>query len=103
MSSMSLLRRVMAIAQPLFIVFAFVFLGLLLRNQWDSLRTYEWRIRPGYLLLAAGFLAGGAMIEIRMWQRLIYLLGGRLRYWSAVRIWFASAIMRYVPGNIWQP
>jgi hypothetical protein len=31
------------------------------------------------------------------------IVGGKLPYWPAVRIWFLSAILRYVPGNIWQP
>ena len=29
--------------------------------------------------------------------------GWALPYWAAMRIWFLSAIIRYIPGNIWQP
>jgi hypothetical protein len=47
---MSSLRIGLVSAQPLFVVLAFVLLGVLLRNQWDMLRTYDWQFRPGWLL-----------------------------------------------------
>jgi glycosyltransferase 2 family protein len=96
-------RRGLVIAQPLFVVLAFVLVGLLLRGQWTVLRTYEWQIRPQWLLVSAVCIVTGWLIEIRMWQRLLALLGGRLNYRSAIRIWFTSTIVRYIPGNIWQP
>jgi hypothetical protein len=100
---MSALRRALAIAQPIIIVLAFVLLGELLRSQWDSLRTYQWQIRLPWLVASGACVIAGWLIEIRMWQRLLALMGGPLPYFSTVRIWFASAIVRYLPGNIWQP
>ena len=100
---MSSLRRALVIVQPLFIVLAFVLLGVLLRSQWDSLWTHKWRIQPRWVMASGLFIAGGWLIEVRLWQRLLELVGGRLNYWPALRIWFSSAIVRYVPGNVWQP
>jgi hypothetical protein len=41
--------------------------------------------------------------EIAVWRHLLSTLGGKLPYWVAVRLWFLSAVVRYIPGNIWQP
>jgi glycosyltransferase 2 family protein len=96
------LRRALARLQPLFIVVAFALLGVLLRSQWNVLRTHDWRLRPEWLAASGAAVVIGWLIEIRMWQRLLGHLGGRLAYWTSVRIWFISAIVRYIPGNIWQ-
>ncbi|MDQ3249240.1 MAG: lysylphosphatidylglycerol synthase domain-containing protein, partial [Chloroflexota bacterium] len=42
-------------------------------------------------------------VEVGIWQALLRLVGGRLPYTAAFRIWFLSAVVRYIPGNIWQP
>src|SRR5436190_16966421 len=96
-------RRVLAIAQPLFVIAAFVLLALLARSQWNVFRTYDWRIRPVWLLASGVLVLTGWLIEVRMWQRLLAQVGGRLEYRAAVRIWLTSTIVRYIPGNIWQP
>jgi len=100
---MSSLRRALAVVQPIVIALAFVLLGLLLRSQWDHLRALDWRLRPLWLLASGVCMLAGWLTEIRLWQLLLRRFGGRLPYPSAVRVWFASAIVRYVPGNIWQP
>jgi hypothetical protein len=43
------------------------------------------------------------LLEIVIWRRLVRLLGGRVSFGMGFRIWFVSAIMRYIPGNVWQP
>ena len=96
-------RRALAIVQPLFVVLAFVLLGFVLQRQWDVLRTHPWQIRPRWLLASALMIGGGWLVEIRMWQRLLFLFAGHLDYAAALRIWFPSAIVRYIPGNVWQP
>lgn len=94
-----ILRRL----QPVFILLALLFIALLLRSQWQELQTYTWQITPFWLALSAGWLAAAWALEVAIWQRLLHTVGGRLPYWSALRIWFLSAIVRYIPGNIWQP
>jgi len=96
----SLLRQ---LVQPVAIALAFLLLILLLRSQWDSLKTLEWHIRPGWLALSGLCIVGGWLIEVALWRRLVTILGGRIAYIRSVQLWFASAIVRYIPGNIWQP
>ena len=95
----ALLRR----AQPVFLILALIFVALLLRSQWEELRTQSWQLRPGWLAASSLLLLASWAMEIGIWRRLLSSVGGRLAYWPAVRIWFLSAIMRYIPGNVWQP
>jgi hypothetical protein len=96
-------ERLLRWAQPLFVLLASFFIGLLLRSQWAELRAHSWRLAGGWLALSTGFLLVTWMIEVGIWRHLLQLMGGHLPLMVAVRIWFLSAIVRYVPGNIWQP
>jgi hypothetical protein len=89
--------------QPLLLLAGFGFMGLLLVQQWESLRQFEWQPSIGWLAASGLLVVGGWCIEIRLWQRLLLLLGGQLNFSTAIGIWFASSIVRYVPGNVWQP
>lgn len=42
-------------------------------------------------------------LEIQIWRGFLRVLGAHLAWLPAVRIWFLSAIVRYVPGSVWQP
>ena len=100
---MSRLTRALLVIQPLVVVVGFVVVGLLLRREWGSLASYRWNLDPSWLAASAALMAAGWLIELRLWQRIIAIFGGSLEYWAAARIWFISAIARYVPGNVWQP
>jgi uncharacterized membrane protein YbhN (UPF0104 family) len=89
--------------QPLFLVLAFALIFLLLRGQWDELRRQQWRLHGGWLALSGLFMVASWAVEVWVWRQLLRHLGGQLAYGSAWRIWFLGAIVRYVPGNIWQP
>lgn len=90
-------------AQVFFLLLALFFMGLLLWSQWDELRTYSWHVRPIWLIPAAATLVVSWWLEIIIWRRLVSLLGGQIGLGMGFRIWFVSAIMRYIPGNVWQP
>jgi uncharacterized membrane protein YbhN (UPF0104 family) len=89
--------------QPLVLCLAALAIAWFLRSHWAALRAYSWQIDTGWLVASALLLLLSWALEIAIWQHLLRLVGGGLRYWQAVRIWFLSAVVRYVPGNIWQP
>ena len=95
----TILRR----SQPIFLVVALIFVAMLLRGQWAELRAHTWQLQAGWLLISALLLLASWAMEIGIWRHLLALVGGRLPYAPAIRIWFLSAIVRYIPGNIWQP
>ncbi len=96
-------QRLFQRLQPLFLLLALLFIGFLLRSQWPTLQAYEWRLHAGWLTLAIGFTLVSWALEIQVWRLLLSLLGGALPFGPAVRIWFFAAVVRYIPGNVWQP
>ena len=96
---MQTLRRM----QPLFVLLALIFMALLLRSQWAELQTHQWQLNLPWLAASALFLLAAWAVEIAVWLRLLRAVGGQLAYWAGARIWFLSAIVRYIPGNVWQP
>ena len=97
------MRRLLRWVQPLMMVAATIFILLLLARQWPSLRAHAWQLRAGWLALSALAMIASWAVEIALWRAILAALGGRVAYLPAARIWFKSAVVRYVPGNIWQP
>jgi glycosyltransferase 2 family protein len=95
--------RIIQRLQPLFLALALLFIILLLRSQWAELSQHPWQLNPFWLFASAVFLLASWALEIQIWRHLLSVVGAQLPYLPAVRIWFLSAILRYVPGNIWQP
>ncbi len=96
-------QRILRWIQSCFLVLACLFIGLLLAGQWNELRHHAWHLRGGWLALATTLLLAAWSLEIAIWRQLLALLGGHLPLDVAGRIWFLSAVVRYIPGNIWQP
>ncbi|MBX3011099.1 MAG: flippase-like domain-containing protein [Caldilineaceae bacterium] len=96
-------RRWIDRLQPFILLFAVLFIVALLRSQWTTLLTYEWRLNPLWLTLSALFMLASWALEVYIWYLLIALLGSHLPYGAALRIWFLAALVRYIPGNVWQP
>ncbi|MBI3957457.1 MAG: flippase-like domain-containing protein [Chloroflexi bacterium] len=99
----SSLHRWWRLIQPLFLVLALVFIALLLGSQWSELRAHTWRIAPFWLIVSGLLMLGGWGVEVWLWRGALARLGGQLDYADALRIWFASILVRYIPGNVWQP
>ena len=89
--------------QPIFVLIACALLFGILRSQWRELTAYTWRLHGGWLLLSLAGLLCAWGLEVEIWRKLLRLMGGRIPYWGAIRVWFLSAVVRYIPGNIWQP
>lgn len=96
-------QRLFQRLQPLFLLLALLFIGLLLRSQWSTLRAYEWRLDGGWLAIAIALTLASWALEIQVWRLLLGVLGGHIPFGPAVRIWFFAAVVRYIPGNVWQP
>jgi glycosyltransferase 2 family protein len=96
-------RRLLQLLQPFLLLIAFIFIVLLLQQQWTELQSYEWRLHPGWLLLSGLLMVGSWFIEVATWRYGLARVGGFVDYATAVRIWFASILVRYIPGNVWQP
>lgn len=99
----AMLRRLVRWLQPVFLLLAVIAITWFLAGQWPTLRSYPWRLHWGWLLLTGIINLASWGLEIAIWRYLLSALGGNIPYMAAARIWFLSAVMRYVPGTIWQP
>jgi uncharacterized membrane protein YbhN (UPF0104 family) len=97
------MRRILKWLQPVLLVAAALFIALFLRGQWAELRAHPWELNAGWLALSALLMLASWALEIAIWRSLLADAGGALGYIPAARIWFLSAIVRYIPGNVWQP
>jgi uncharacterized membrane protein YbhN (UPF0104 family) len=98
-----MLRRLIHWSQPIFLIAAIGAIGWFLADQWPLLRTYPWRLDWRWLLLTLLLTLASWAVEIWIWRYLLSALGGKLPFLVATRLWFLSAIVRYIPGNVWQP
>ncbi len=95
--------RILRVAQPVLMLLALLFIGILVQSQWQELRAHDWQFHAGWLLFSGGLMIGSWFVEVAIWRMALACVGGSLGYASAVRIWFASILVRYIPGNVWQP
>lgn len=76
------------------------YLGRLVIGQWRVLRQYTWNVQPGLLAVATLVAVLTFVFVVRIWHHLLERLGAHLSYRATFRIWFISALLRYVPGKI---
>lgn len=102
-ASLPVSRRLWRLIQPLFLLLALIFVVLLLASQWNDLRSHTWRMDSRWLAFSGLLMLGGWCVEVWLWRAALACLGGWLGYADALGIWFASILVRYIPGNVWQP
>jgi hypothetical protein len=96
-------RHLLNWLQPIALILAAAAIVWFLIQQWPALTANTWRWQPGWFVAASLLTLAAWSLEITIWRSLLGSLGSSLTWWPAVRIWFLSAVVRYIPGNIWQP
>ena len=80
------------------------FVAALIYSRWNELRSYEWQLRPTWLAFSLLIILCAWSVEVAVWRHLVQMLSGKpFFYRHALRIWFLTMLVRYVPGNVWQP
>ncbi|MGC9366538.1 MAG: lysylphosphatidylglycerol synthase transmembrane domain-containing protein [bacterium] len=98
-SIINFIKRI-AVVILVFLVFYYLLNNII--SNWIQVKNFSWR--PNFLFLSAATLLeifiqfGGVFI----WKKLINSLGGEITYRRCLKIWFTSALGRYLPGKAWQ-
>lgn len=81
-----------------------VFIARALWGLWGQYRSQplHLELRWGYVLLSAAAVLAAFGVLIQTWRRILATMGARLSYSEATRIWFASNLGKYIPGNVAQ-
>jgi uncharacterized membrane protein YbhN (UPF0104 family) len=96
----SLLRRARRLLGPLLILLAALFLVRALVTGWEDVREYEWRFDLSYLAASVGLLFVYYAQQWGGWRLIMRSFSDPLGLGDSTRIWFASILGRYVPGNV---
>lgn len=99
---MSAGRRWRRAFSALFVLAAFAFLGVYVARNLGQLRDFPWSPRP--VLLALSVLVNVAALAwgVWVWKLLLVRVGIRIPFPALARVWFLSALGRYIPGKVWQ-
>jgi len=89
-------------AQLLIIGVIFFFLFRNLFNNWQQIRYYQWKANYLLLLFSTGIVILNFSFLIKIWLKLLDVLGFNLKYGKGFKIWFISNFGRYIPGKVWQ-
>jgi len=74
---------------------------LLIVQNWESLRGFQWHLMPGFLVLAFFCHAGSLFGTFVVWRSIMVQLGSPVDTGVDFRIFFISLGARKVPSAIW--
>jgi uncharacterized membrane protein YbhN (UPF0104 family) len=95
--------KVIRIVQWVFAVLVVTYAGTALHGQWEEIRgrLTSLDIHWGSLAGASGMVLIAFAVLIETWRRVLAAWDSRFGWPTAARIWFASSLGKYIPGNIW--
>jgi len=79
----------------------FYFLARNLYLNWNKIVEYDWNINYYFLASSLVLSIVGAFLIALGWNLILRVLGGRLGYKRALRIFFITDLAKYVPGKVW--
>ncbi len=89
------------ILQVLLIGVIFYFLAKNLYVNWNEIVKYDWDINYYFLTYSLLLLMVGSILMALGWNLILRVLGGRLTYKKALKIFFITDLAKYVPGKVW--
>jgi len=89
------------ILQVLLIVVVFYFLARNLYLNWNKIVQYDWNINYYFLAYSFLLLMVGSFLIALGWNLILRVLGGKLGYKRALKIFFITDLAKYVPGKVW--
>jgi hypothetical protein len=91
--------RLRAALQLGLIGLVFACLGLFLVTQWSKLPDYDWRFRPGWLVVGFGLVLAFYALQPLLWLVILAGLGERGDNVQLRGAWAKSLVARYVPTS----
>jgi len=91
--------RIAKFVVPLIVIF---FVGRVILNNWEQVRTAEWEVRPAYLALSFLLSCGWFVFRPYGWNIILNGFGHPVPFPAAFRVTRKAELSRYVPGGVWQ-
>ena len=93
-------KRQRSITAVFLIITAFA-IGSVLYSSRETLRTYNWEIRPGWLWLAIGLMLVSMYLGAWAWHRLVTDAAGVGNGRLNIKIWWYANLAKRIPGVVW--
>ena len=96
-------KKLITAAQWLFAITLVGYASYGAAKQWRQVRERfaTLQVHWGKVLLASLLVLGAYVILIETWRRVLAAWDTELSWLDAARIWFASSLGKYIPGNVW--
>ena len=91
--------RLRTAIQAALVLLIFGFLIGFVVTQWNRLPDFDWRFRPGWLVLSVAAVAGFYVLQGELWRGILHDLGEDLDGRRGRAVWGKSLVARYVPTN----
>jgi hypothetical protein len=90
------------VASALLVLAAVGFLGREIARGAHELQSFDWRGRPGLLLLSVAALSAVLVWGVALWRLTLKGFGVDAPFRPLARAWFIANLGRYIPGVVWQ-
>lgn len=99
----STVRRLWRIAQPILLLLVLFYVARAFYLRWADVRDASRNIDVQWLWVSVSCVVVLATygVLVESWRLLIRATGGTLPYATAVKIWTAANLGRYLPGKVW--
>lgn len=84
------------------VVLLFLFLLWKIIDDFDQIKSVQWKFQPGNLVLLLLALLPGPFVNALSWHLMTKALGEDIAFKDNFRIWTYSNATRFLPGSIWQ-
>ncbi len=88
------------VVQAVFVAAVVLFIVRYLRHAWPAVHAYQWRLRPGLLVVSAALVLGYYLASALVWWLILRGSGLAAAPTRTVAIWAKSILARYLPGNV---
>jgi hypothetical protein len=89
------------VVTAVFLLLTVVVIVSLITSNWETLRDYEWQIRPSWLLYTVTFILVDMFLGAVVWHSLCIRFINYPHFLTNIKIWWYANLARRIPGTVW--
>jgi glycosyltransferase 2 family protein len=85
----------------LFLILSLTVIGLILANNWETIESFEWQIRPVWLVYIFIFFVIDLLVATWVWHLLVVRLANYRNFRQSAKICWWANLARRIPTPVW--
>ncbi|MFO7539977.1 MAG: hypothetical protein R6X32_18210, partial [Chloroflexota bacterium] len=85
----------------LFLILSLLVIGLLLLNNWETIESFDWQVRPIWLLYIFIFFIIDLLVATWVWHLLVVRLANYRNFRQSAKICWRANLARRIPTPVW--